>query len=144
MKLFLPWKMTKRPSPPEDMKLFLPKRGFRLEDSSFNTVSTPFFSLPTPSGILRFFLTALEKDAQEEALGYLSSSAAAVADFDGIKKFFEERKTLHYFSDELWNENRTVALTCKTDEGNTEVISVQMVVEPDRFGKWKINYIEKE
>jgi len=126
------------------MKLYLPKRKFPLEDACFNTASGPFFSLPNPSGTLRFFLTALEKDAPEEAMGYLSASAAAAADFDGIKKFFEERKALHYFSDEIWNEKRMVSLTCKNDDGNTEVISVQMVAEPNRFGKWKINYIEKE
>lgn len=144
MKIFLPWEGKQKINPQKDRRLFLPKRRFPLEDSCFNTVGEPFFSLPNPSGTLRSFLTALEKDSQDEAMGYLSASAAAVADFEGIKKFFEERKNLHFFSDDIWNEIRTVALTCKNDDGNTEVISVQMVAEPNRYGKWKINYIEKE
>ncbi len=144
MKVFLPWEGKQNANLQKDRRLFLPKRKFPLEDLCFNTVSGPFFSLPNPSGTLRSFLLALEKDSQDEAMGYLSASAAAIADFDGIKKFFEERKNLHFFSDDIWNEIRTVALTCKNDAGITEVISVQMVAEPNHFGKWKINYIEKE
>jgi hypothetical protein len=144
MNLFLPWEGTEKEKPNKDRKLFLPKGRFPLEDSCFKTIGGPFFSLPNPSGILRSFINALEKDCQDEAMGYLSASAAAMADFDGIKHFFGERKPLHFFSDDVMNEIRTVALTCKNDEGMTEVISVQMVAEPNSFGKWKINYIEKE
>lgn len=144
MNLFLPWEENQREEPQKDRRLCLPKRRFSLEDSCFNTIGTPFFSLPNPSGTVRSFLSALEKDCQDEAMGYLSTSAAAMADFEGIKKFFGERKMLYLFSDDIWNEIRTVSLACKSDAGSTEVISVQMVAEPNHFGKWKINYIEKE
>ncbi|WP_304508822.1 hypothetical protein [Anaerotignum sp.] len=144
MNLFLPWEENRKEEPQKDRRMFLPKRRFPLEHSCFNTIGAPFFSLPNPSGTVRSFITALENDCQDEAMGYLSTTAAAVADFEGIKKFFEDRKTLHFFSDDILNEIRTVSLTCKNDEGKTEVISVQMVAEPNRYGKWKINYIEKE
>ncbi|KXL54159.1 hypothetical protein CLNEO_03860 [Anaerotignum neopropionicum] len=144
MKLFLPWEGSEMEKPNKDRKVFLPKRRVPLEDSCFKTIGGPFFSLPNPSGTVRSFLNALEKDHQDEAMGYLSTSAATMVDFEGIKNFFGERKLLRFFSDDIFNEIRTVALTCKNDEGNTEVIFVQMVAEPNRFGKWKINYIEKE
>lgn len=144
MNIFLPWEGNQSKEPKKDRKLFLPKRRFPLEHLCFNTVSSPYFSLPNPSGTVRSFLRALEKDSQDEAMGYLSDSVASVADLDDIKKIFGEKKELHFFSDDILNEIRTVSLACRSAEGKTEVISVRMVAEPNRYGKWKIYCIEKE
>ncbi|WP_352399791.1 hypothetical protein [Anaerotignum sp.] len=144
MKFFLPWKGSGSYEPQKDRKLILPKGTFPLEDLCFNTVRSPYFSLPNPSGTVRSFLSALEKDCEEEAMGYLSNTVAIMADLDGIKKLFGEKKELHFFSDDIQNEIRTVSLACRCEQGYTEVISVRMVAEPNHFGKWKIYCIEKE
>lgn len=144
MNLFLPWEGSGNKEPKKDRRLFLPKRRFPLEDLCFNTIRSPYFSLPNPSGTVRSFLSALEKDCHDEAMGYLSNTVANMADLDDIKKLFCEKKELHFFSDDILNEIRTVSLTCRSEEGKTEVISVRMVAEPNHFGKWKIYWIEKE
>lgn len=144
MNLFLPWEGDQKKEPKKDRRLFLPKRRFPLEDLCFHTTGSPYFSLPNPSGTVRSFLSALEKDRQDEAKEYLSTSVAAVADLEDIKKLFAEKKEFHFFSDDILNEIRTVSLACRSDQGKTEVISVHMVAEPNRFGKWKIYCIEKE
>ncbi|WP_313528661.1 hypothetical protein [Anaerotignum sp.] len=144
MNFFLPWEGSQSSEPKKDRRLFLPKGSFPLEDLCFNTVSSPYFSLPNPSGTVRSFLSALEKDCEDEAMGYLSNTVATMADLEGIKKLFGEKKELHFFSDDILNEIRTVSLACRGEQGKTEVISVRMVAEPNHFGKWKIYCIEKE
>ncbi|WMI81139.1 hypothetical protein [Anaerotignum sp. MB30-C6] len=144
MNLFLPWEGSQEMEPRKDRKVFLPKRRFPLEDLCFKTIGSPYFSLPNPSGTVRSFLRALEKDHEDEAMGYLSNTVASVADLDGIKKLFGEKKELLFFSDDILNEIRTVSLACQCEEGKTEVIFVRMVSEPDHYGKWKIYSIEKE
>ena len=144
MNFFLPWEGNQKEEPKKDRKVFLPKRRFPLEDLCFKTISSPYFSLPNPSGTVRSFLKALENDCHDEARGYLSTSVATVADLEDIKKLFVEKKELLFFSDDILNEIRTVSLACRCSKGKTEVISVHMVAEPDHFGKWKIYCIEKE
>lgn len=144
MALYIPWDAAQMPAGYKRKRVFLPRRKFPLEDTCFDTTATPYFSLPNPSGTVRSFLTALERDCPEEAMGYLSAAVVQAVDIDGVKKLFGGKKELHFFSDDILNEIRTVSLACGSGEGKTEVISVRMVAEPNQFGKWKIYCIEKE
>lgn len=144
MTLFLPWNGSRQINLTESRQLFFQKRKFPLEDLCFKTNAFPCFSLPNPSGTVRSFLDALEKDSEAEALSYLSSRVATEADMDSIKNLFMKKKMLIFFSDDILNEIRTVCLACQSEKGKTEVISVHMIAEPDHYGKWKIFRIEKE
>ena len=125
-------------------KLNLPKRNFVLEDSCFNSTKSPFMSLPNPSGTVRSFLSALQKERHDEVMGYFSQSVAAIADIDEIKDLFLVEGKYHFFSDEELNGTRTVALATSDRADQTQVIFVHMISEPDAYGKWKIYSIEKE
>lgn len=144
MKFFLPWRETQHVAAFKEKRLMMPRRNFPVEDACIFNGHTPYFSLPNPSGTVRSFLSALGAEDEEEALGFLSAEVSPLADLDQVKALFEKIKEYHFISDEAYHDVRTVSLACGNHEGETEMISLRMVAEPNRYGKWKIYCIEKE
>ena len=110
-----------------------------MEDMCFHRVKSPFMSLPNPRGTVRFFLHAVESGKKEEALGYLAHSVAEMVDFEEMKTMLGVCQGYHFFSDEEKSGVRRVTLAGSEEE----TILIDMLAEPNDFGKWKIFRIEK-
>ena len=143
---FLPWEGIVAQKLVPSQKIFTPKGinplFFAYDD--IHNLNKPFLSIPNPSGTVKFFLEALHKKADEEAIGYISHTLWNIVNLEELRDIFRDVRQYQCFVG--WEKKgiRIVSLAVKNDGGKTDIISLKMVEEPNVFGKWKIYYIEKE
>lgn len=141
---FVPWNSRSiRKVPKLTMELYAigGKRPCRLVSDGLHAAKKPFLSILSPEGTIRMFLSALKKNAFDEASSYISRQYFGNADMEELSKLLQGTKGYQcYFN--LQNE-QTVSVALSV-EGRMDIVSMDIVEEPNTFGKWKIWRIVKE
>lgn len=86
------------------------------------------------------FLSALQNNSLDEARGYISKYFSN-ADMEEIQKLIQCGKGYQCYFNQKDNSSVSVAIAT---ESNMDIISMDIVNEPNNFGKWKIWRIIKE
>lgn len=143
--VFLPWKQEKGIERQSRQHLyFYPEKEPHLFSvSCIHYVKKPFFSMPNPRGTLQFFIDALKRNADEEAKGYICKALIQFVDMEEMRSLFEGENQYQYFLSKQNQEIRTVTIAIQSKIEKKQMLAVQMIEEPDLFGKWKICRIEK-
>ena len=120
-------------------------------DNARTSQNNPFFSVLDDDKTIKLFLDALANNRYEDAKAYISKRCSYEFDFQELSNFFD--RTDNYkcllnmpFSKAPKNCKIKSLLVMKTINNSKEnsIIHLQMIEEPDKFGKWKIYGIEKE
>lgn len=144
--VFLPWKKERKLQKQRKKYLyFIPEKEPHIFSiNGIHHVKKPFVSMPNPQGTLEFFMEALNKNAHEEAKGYICKELMEYVDMDELHQLFDGKEPYQYFLAKP-NENlNSVTIAMKEKSGQTKMIAVHMIEEPNVFGKWKICSVEKE
>jgi len=143
---FIPWDDIAFQGLAPIQKVYTPKDSsplfFTYDD--IHNLKKPFLSIPNPRGTVKLFLDALHKNADEEAIGYISHTLWNLVSMEDLREIFEDVRQYQCFVGLENKGMRMVSLAVKADGGKTDIISMKMVEEPNVFGKWKIYHIEKE
>ena len=89
---FLPWSgdIVKKLVPSQ--KIYTPKGinplFFQYDD--IHNLKKPFLSIPNPSGTVKFFLEALQKKSDEEAIGYISHTLWGIVNMEELRDIFQD------------------------------------------------------
>lgn len=140
---FIPWKgQAHREVPRFTMELFTigSKHPLYLATDGLQAQKKPFLSIPSPGGTIRMFLSALQNNSLDEARGYISKYFSN-ADMEEIQKLIQCGKGYQCYFNQKDNSSVSVAIAT---ESNMDIISMDIVNEPNNFGKWKIWRIIKE
>lgn len=124
------------------------KSSLLFEYGSINNTHTPFFFIPNASGTVKFFIDALHKNLNEEAMKCISRFSLGYINMEEVRDMFQNIQKLQYIvrSDcDLKKEMlHSVSVMIKESNGTIEFIQLQMIKEPDKFGNWKIINIKRE
>ena len=145
-RFFLPWKANRKQGGFSARKIYTPKEKnkFLMDTDGIRNVKSPFFSIPSAKGIIGLFLSAVQKNAEEEVKAYISRSLWHGVDMKELRLLFGDIKEYQCFFGERKKGIHTLRLTIHKESESPEVISIAMVEEKNNFGQWKIFQIEKE
>ena len=141
---FMPWNgLPAREVPRYQLNLYTigGKRPLYLAADGFYAAKRPFLSIPSPGGTIRMFLSALKNGALDEASSYISTQYFGDADMEELKNLFQNTKGYQCYFSHSNRRNISVALGGDVSES---IVSMDMIEEPNTFGKWKIWRIMKE
>lgn len=123
------------------------KSPLLFEYGSINNTHSPFFFIPNASGTVKFFIDALHRNSNEEAMGYISKFSLGYINMEEVRDMFQNIQKSQYIigSDcDLKKEMlHSVSVIVNGNNGVIEFIQLQMIKEPNRFGNWKIIDIKK-
>lgn len=145
---FLNWKGKKGKKYVQCPKLYIhyEKTPLLFEYNYINNSRRPFFSMLNARGTIKCFIDALHKNAYEEARGYISKLSSHLVDLEELSCMFQNIKQYQYLVSPYFSmkKNRISNISiASNDNAKPEFIHLQMIEEPNQFGKWKIICIEK-